>query len=63
MIALLPYVASTVGFNFIGAEDDSRLQNGLRFRLRESHRLESEPIYKVASFIWYLNSAEVVDVE
>ena len=38
---IFSYVASKVGFNIRGEEIVLRLQNGLRFKLRESHRLKN----------------------
>ena len=52
-----------MGCNFRGEEDESRPQNGLKFRLRESQRLESEDRFKLENFMSHLNSAEVVEVE
>ena len=47
LIPLLLYVASTVGCSFRVEEGESRPQRGLRFRLRESHRLRSLQGFKV----------------
>ena len=40
-VLIFSYVASKVGFNITGEESVLRLQNGLRFKLRESHRLKN----------------------